>query len=244
MGGIRLQKYLAECGVASRRKAEQIISEGRVAVNGRIVNEMGFKVEPDDVVEVDGRQLYTEEKKVYIMLNKPVGYVTTSRDQFSRKTVIDLVEGISERIYPVGRLDYDTSGLLILSNDGDFTHRLTHPRHEMEKKYIARVQGTPSDEELQKFREGLKIEDYTTAPAKIKVLDKGRETSTLEIIIHEGKNRQVRKMCDAIGHTVLSLQRIEIGGLKLGNLPEGKWRRLLPEEVELLERDSATTNKK
>lgn len=231
MGNIRLQKYLAESGTASRRKAEELIRQGRVKVNGVQVTAMGTKVSEDDLVEVDGKKIGFEEKKVYIMLNKPVGYVTTAKDQFSRKTVIDLVSDIKERIYPVGRLDYDTSGLLLLTNDGDFTYTLTHPKHEMKKIYIAEIKGIPSSEDIQKFEKGIKIEDYTTSPARLKVIKRNKNTSVVEITIHEGKNRQVRKMCGAIGHPVIKLKRIAIGNLQLGSLREGKWRYLSDEEV-------------
>lgn len=232
MEEMRLQKYLAQCGAASRRKAEELIKQGRVRVNGSPVTDMGSKVNENDVVELDGRRLLLEEKKVYILLNKPVGYVTTSKDQFARKTVLDLIHDIKERVYPVGRLDYDTSGLLILSNDGDFTYKLTHPSHEVEKVYIAKVEGTPNENEINNFEKGLYIEDYKTSPAKLKVVEKAGKYSVLEITIHEGRNRQVRKMCEAIGHPVVDLRREAVGNVRLDSVPVGQWRHLSDNEVE------------
>jgi 23S rRNA pseudouridine2605 synthase len=234
MPEIRLQKYLAESGVASRRKSEELIKMGVVSVNGLIVTEMGFKVSENDIVEVDGKRVYTEENKVYIMLNKPTGYVTTVKDQFLRPGVLDLVKDVKERIYPVGRLDYDTSGLILLTNDGDFTYRLTHPKHELDKVYVAEIKGVPNSEELRIFRSGVKIEDYVTSPAKIKILNMSKERSTVEITIHEGRNRQVRKMCESIGHPVISLKRVAVGSLKLDGLIEGKWRYLSGSEIKSL----------
>lgn len=235
MSEIRLQKYLAECGVASRRKAEDLIAQGRVTVNGNTVTEMGCKISLEDRVEVDGKIVAAEDRKVYIMLNKPVGYVTTSKDQFARKTVLDLLSGVAERVYPVGRLDYDTSGMLILTNDGDFTYRVTHPKHETGKTYLAEIRGMPTEEELHRFRKGLQIEDYITAPAEIVIQKAAPAYSVVEVKIHEGRNRQIRKMCDRIGHAVIKLKRVKIGRLELGTLPEGSWRYLTPEEVKKLE---------
>ncbi|RJR10474.1 rRNA pseudouridine synthase [Candidatus Parcubacteria bacterium] len=233
MGEIRLQKYLADSGVASRRKAEELIRQGRVVVNGTKVVSMGHKVTESDSIEVDGREIRLKNSRIYVMLNKPAGYVTTVKDQFSRKTVTDLLPEISERIYPVGRLDYDTSGLLILTNDGDFAYMLTHPKHEIDKVYVAEVKGHVTDEDIRIFEQGIRIEDYTTSPSQLKIIKKGKESSTIEIIIHEGKNRQVRKMCEAIGHPVIALKRTAIGKLMLGKLTEGKWRYLSEEEVKL-----------
>jgi len=234
MENIRLQKFIADCGVASRRKAEELIKQGRVKVNGLVVTEMGIKVGDNDSVEVDGRKIKPENKKVYIMLNKPAGYVTTAKDQFGRPTVLELLKGVSERVYPVGRLDYETTGLLILTNDGDFTYKMTHPKHEIDKTYIATVEGIPTVEEIGRFEKGLKIEDYVTAPAKMKIISKKERTCVVEITIHEGRNRQVRKMCDAIGHPVLALKRVSVGKLSLGNLAEGDWRKLSQKEVKSL----------
>lgn len=228
---IRLQKYIADCGIASRRKAEELIKQGRVKVNGSVVKEMGIKVSDNDQVEVNGRLIKPESKKVYIMLNKPSGYVTTVKDQFQRPTVIELLKGVNERVFPVGRLDYETTGLLILTNDGDFTFKMTHPSHEIAKTYLATISGIPSKEEISSFERGLKIEDYTTSPAKLRIVRARDRVCDVEVTIHEGRNRQVRKMCDAIGHPVLSLKRISLGSLKLGDLPEGSWRELSADEV-------------
>lgn len=231
---MRLQKYLAEAEVASRRKSEEIILSGRVRVNGKTVTELGTKVESDmDIVEVDGKKVQIEEKNVYIMLNKPVGCVTTVKDQFDRKSVMDYVKDINYRIYPVGRLDYDTSGLILLTNDGELTYKLTHPKHNIDKTYIAQVDREPSEADLKRFREGLEIEGKMTARAKIAILKRGKLT-TLEITIHEGRNRQVRKMCEAIGCNVIKLKRISEGKLKIGELKTGEYRYLNNEEIEYL----------
>ncbi|MDP4179684.1 MAG: pseudouridine synthase [Bacillota bacterium] len=233
MEEIRLQKYLADAGIASRRKSEELINRGIVKVNGVIINHMGFKVKEGDIVEVNDSVLHIGSNKIYVMLNKPAGYVSTSKDQFSRKSVVDLVD-VNERIYPVGRLDYDTSGLILLTNDGDFTYKMTHPKHEMKKVYIALIEGIPDEKQLTSFKNGLMIEDYITSPAKIRIINKYTNKAKVEIIIHEGKNRQVRKMCDAIGHPVLELKRVAIGDLSLGELKEGQWRHLTKEELEKL----------
>lgn len=231
---IRLQKYIADCGVASRRKAEELIQLGCVKVNGSVVTEMGIKVSDSDLVEVNGKVIKPESKKVYILLNKPSGYVTTVKDQFRRPTVLDLLKGVNERVFPVGRLDYETTGLLILTNDGDFTFKMTHPKHEMAKTYLATIMGVPTEEEISRFENGLEIEDYTTSPAKIKIISSQENTCVVEITIHEGRNRQVRKMCEKIGHPVLALKRISIGNVALGDLKEGCWRELTSNEVESL----------
>lgn len=229
---MRLQKYLAKCGVCSRRKAEELILNKRVKVNGKLVENI-ILVDDNDIVEVDNKKVNILDKKIYIALNKPTGIITSSDDQFSRKTVIDIID-IEERIFSVGRLDYDTSGLLILTNDGDLAYKMTHPSYEVEKTYVAKVKGIPSSEDLDKFRTGLKIEDYITSPAKIKIIKKGKDFSILEIVIHEGRNRQVRKMCSSIGHSVINLKREKIGKIELNNLVLGKWRYLKDEEVSYL----------
>lgn len=232
---MRLQKYMAKCGVASRRKSEEIILMGKVKVNGKIVNELGFKIdESKDLVTVDGKLIEIEENKVYILLNKPVGYITTVSDELGRKKIIDLLKEVKERVYPIGRLDFDTSGLLLLTNDGDLAYKVTHPKYEKEKKYIAKVSGVPNERELSNFRNGLEIEDYITSKAKVKIIDRVGKDSVLEIVIHEGKNRQVRKMCSKIGHPVIELKRVEIGEIRLGNIKEGEWRHLTEKEIDLL----------
>lgn len=232
MEQMRLQKYLAQMGIASRRKAEELISEGVIKVNGNTVTEMGYKVTDQDIIEVNGKIIAGKEKKVYVLLNKPVGYISTAKDQFGRPSVVELISGIKERLYPVGRLDYDTSGLIILTNDGEFTYKMTHPKHEIKKVYLAMVQGIPSQEELKAFKNGLKIEDYITSKASIKIIENEGDKSWVEIAIHEGKNRQVRKMCEAIGHPVIKLKRTAIGPLTLGDLSEGRWRILSKKEIE------------
>ena len=236
MSQMRLQKYLAHAGVASRRASEELIKQGRVSVNGVVVTDMGSSVGEDDIVAFDSKVISSmvDSEKIYIILNKPVGYVSTAKDQFGRPTVVDLVRDIKSRLYPVGRLDYDTSGLIILTNDGEFTYRLTHPKHEIEKTYVAEVYGIPGEDEIQRFEKGLKIEDYITSPAKLSIVKIKGNNALLQVTIHEGKNRQVRKMCEAIGHKVLSLKRISIGPIALKDLPEGKWRRLTKEEIESL----------
>ena len=234
---MRINKYIASCGVASRRKAEEIILQGRVKVNGNIVTELSFNIdEKNDLVEIDNKKIGLSEKYIYIVLNKPEGYITTVKDQFDRPSVLDLVTDIKERVYPIGRLDYETSGLLILTNDGDLTYKLTHPKHEVDKTYVALVKGQPTYEELKNFRDGLEIEDYKTAPAKIRVVDVNEEKnySKCEIKIHEGRNRQVRKMCKAINHPVLRLRRIAMGEIRLKGLKVGEYRHLTKEEIEYL----------
>ncbi len=224
---IRLQKVLAMAGVASRRHAEELISGGRVKVNGKVVKELGTKVEvPRDKIEVDGKPLPPVESKVYYLLNKPRGYVTTLQDERGRKTVLDLLEGVQERVYPVGRLDYDSEGLLLLTNDGELTQALTHPKHKVKKTYRARVEGIPQPDKLEEMAKGLQLEDGMTAPADVKLVDILDGRALLEISIHEGRNRQVRRMCEAIGQPVLRLRRIRLGPLELGELKSGDFRPL------------------
>jgi len=230
---IRLQKYMALCGVASRRHSEDLIRAGRVKVNGITVTRMGVLVSDEDEVTVDGVPVRKEEKKVYIMLNKPAGYVTTVSDPRGRRTVLDLIDGVGQRIYPVGRLDYDTTGLLILTNDGDFAYESTHPGKMVTKTYLAEVRGRPSGDKLEKLRSGVDIGGFITSPAEVKVVRNKENSTILEIKIHEGKNRQVRRMCDAIGHEVIKLKRTAVGNLVLGRLKEGQWRYLTPHEVKL-----------
>ena len=234
---MRINKYIALCGVASRRKAEELILAGRVTVNDEVMTELSYKVdEENDIVKVDDKLIKEENKLVYILFNKPEGYITTVKDQFDRPRVLDLVSDIKERVYPIGRLDYETSGLLLLTNDGDLTYKLTHPKHEVDKTYVARVKGKLTKEEIERFKTGLKIEDYTTAPAKLKVIkyDEQRDSSLLEIKIHEGKNRQVRKMCKAINHPVLRLRRSAMGKIKIGDCEIGKYRYLTEDEIKYL----------
>lgn len=234
---MRINKYIASCGIASRRKAEEIILQERVKVNGNIVKDLSFKIdEENDLVEIDNKKINMKKENIYIVLNKPEGYITTVKDQFDRPSVVDLLTDIKERIYPIGRLDYETSGLLILTNDGDLTYKLTHPKHEVAKVYIARVKGIPSYEEITNFENGLYIEDYKTSPAKIKILEKNEEKnySICQIQIHEGRNRQVRKMCKAINHPVQRLKRVAMGKITLKGTEVGKYRHLTNEEIKYL----------
>ncbi len=228
---IRLQKHMAQCGVASRRHAEELIKAGRVKVNGRIITEMGTLVSEQDRVEVDGKLIKKEKKLIYIMLNKPSGYVSTVSDPEGRKTVLDLIDGVNERIYPVGRLDYDTTGLIILTNDGDFAYESTHPGRETKKTYMAEVLGMPSNEALKALRSGIMLDGKLTAPAQVEVLDIKPKSTVLKIIIHEGRNRQVKRMCEAVKHPVLRLKRTAVGRLTLGDLKPGEWRYLSINEV-------------
>lgn len=231
---MRLQKYMARCGVASRRAAEDMIRAGRVAVDGRVVQDMGLSVDGTERVTVDGRLIRPEEKKVVVLLHKPEGYVCTVRDPQGRPTVLSLVEGVEERVYPIGRLDWDSSGLLLLTNDGDLAYRLTHPRHEIAKCYLALVDGVPSGHELNALRRGVMLDGRPTAPAKVWCAPVNNQVSELEIVIHEGRNRQVRRMCEAVGHPVRALKRIAIGGLALGELPEGAWRHATEQDLALI----------
>ena len=232
---MRLQKFIAECGIASRRSAEKMIESGRVYVNGELVDYMGCVIDPDcDVVEIDGRVIKQESKKYYIMLNKPKNYVTTVSDDLGRPTVLQLVSDINARIYPVGRLDFDTTGLLIMTNDGEFANILTHPRHVVNKAYIARIDKPLDEAQLQRLRSGIELDGNMTAPAKAENIKHPQKGYEVKITIHEGKNRQVRRMLDAVGANVMSLKRIAVGSLTLGNLPEGKWRRLSDAEINKL----------
>lgn len=235
MDEIRLQKYLAECGVASRRKCEEFIEEGRVKVNGKTV-ELGHKVNPEtDKVEFDGKIIKQEKKEfTYILLNKPIGVVTTAEDQFDRETVLDLVK-VRTRVVPVGRLDMYTSGALILTDDGDFIYKVTHPKHEINKTYTVTLVGQVSNEDIEKLRQGVEIDGgYITKPAKARIMkiDEQKNISRVEITIHEGKNRQVRKMCEAIGKKVIALHRAKIGNLGVKDLKLGTWRYMNKKEVE------------
>ena len=237
MEEVRLQKFLSTQGVCSRRKAEKHIINGEVIVNGKVVTELGTKVNPNkDIIIFQGKKVGIDtEKKVYILLNKPIGYVTTTKDQFGRQTVLDLVT-VPERILPVGRLDMYTSGAIILTNDGNFIYRITHPKYEIEKTYNVTLKGKVSEEEVEQLRAGVKIENYISGKAKVKILkiDETKDISRLEITIHEGKNREVRKMCQAINKKVLALHRKKIAFLNVKNLKLGEWRYLTSKEVNKL----------
>lgn len=231
----RLQKYMARCGVASRRAAEQMILDGRVKVNKSVVTELGVKVDCDnDKVFVDGNLIVPEKKLYYIMLNKPKGYIVSAMDERGRNTVTELVQDIDARLYPVGRLDYASEGLLFLTNDGDFAYRLTHPTQHVSKKYQVVVSGIPTQEDIMKLRTGVDIGGYITAPARVDLVRIEERTAQLNIVISEGKNRQIRRMLDAVGYPVLRLKRVNIGGVSLGTLPLGKWRHLTDMERKIL----------
>ena len=234
----RLQKYLANSGIASRRKAEEYILQGKVKVNGKVVTELGTKIIPEkDIIEFEGKKVNNDIKKVYVLLNKPIDYVTTVKDQFDRKTVIDIVKNAGKNLIPVGRLDMYTSGALILTNDGDFVFHVTHPKHEVEKTYTVTLRGKVTKEDVENLKQGVIIdEEYKTKPAKVRIMkiDEEKNISRLEIIIHEGKNRQVRKMCEAIDKKVIALHRSKIGNIGVKDLKIGEWRYLTKKEVESL----------
>ena len=221
----RLNKYIASCGVCSRRKSDELISSGKVKVNGQVVTNLGEKVSSKDIVEVDNKLIQKEEKKVYIVLNKPRGYVTTNSDEYNRKNVIDLIDE-DVRVYSIGRLDKDTEGLLLRTNDGEFSNKVMHPRNKIEKTYIVTTDTNVTNEQLEKLRNGVDIGDYITRPAKIKRIGNDK----VQIIISEGKNRQVRRMCDSVGINLLNLRRIQVGNILLGNLQSGKYRYLTAKE--------------
>ncbi|MCF6096760.1 rRNA pseudouridine synthase [Thermovorax subterraneus] len=232
---MRLQKFLAMAGIASRRACEMLILDGRVQVNGKVVKELGVKVDPDvDEIRVDGEICRIKIKPIYIIMNKPKGVLTTVKDPFGRPTIIDLLAGVRERVFPVGRLDKDTEGLLIITNDGELSYKLTHPKHQVDKTYIAKVLGIPDEKDIKRLRKGIFLEDGKTAPAKVRILKKGKNFAVLEIIIHEGRKRQVRRMCESIGHPVLTLKRTRIGNLTLRGLAPGGWRYMTEEEVNYL----------
>jgi pseudouridine synthase len=240
MEGIRLQKLLSMAGIASRRASEQLILDGRVVVNGEVVMTLGSKADPaHDDIRVDGRRLRFDVRPRYIVMNKPKGYVTTRKDPEGRRTVMDLLEGVREYVYPVGRLDYETDGLLLMTSDGDLAARLTHPSHEVERVYEAIVVGAPTDVDLEKLRRGVFLDGRRTAPATVRragTSGKGaRQLTKLTIGLHEGRNRQVRRMCASIGHPVRRLTRTRMGPISLGDLRPGQWRDLTPKEVRLLQ---------
>ena len=234
----RLQKFLANSGVASRRKCEELIEQGKIKVNGKTVFELGTKVNPEqDKIEYNGKIVKAETEKIYILLNKPIGYVTTAKDQFNRTTVMDLLKGVDKRVVPAGRLDMYTSGALILSNDGEFINKKTHPKNEIEKTYNVTVNGIVTEQDVKKLENGVEIIDndemYLTKKAKVKILkiDEEKNLSRIQIVIHEGKNREVRKMCESIDKKVLALHRAKIGKLDVKNIPLGKWKYLKSDDL-------------
>lgn len=232
----RLQKVMARAGVASRRKSEQMIRDGKVQVNGEVVTELGVKVDANkDRIEVEGRPIKPEQKR-YILFHKPTGVITSMSDPQNRPVVADFVRDLDERVYPVGRLDFDTEGLLLLTNDGELAHRLTHPRHEVDKVYRAKVKGIPGAEALRHLQSGVELSDGWTAPARVRLVQSGKRESLLEMTLHEGRNRQVRRMCEAVGHPVLHLQRIRLDFLTLDGLKTGHWRELTRTEQHRLKK--------
>lgn len=233
---MRINKYIADAGICSRRKADELISNGNVKINGLTVKELGVDVAEGDVVEVNGSVIEAGRRKVYVAVNKPAGVITSMDDDRERETVADIVADIPERLFPVGRLDYNTTGLLIMTNDGQLTYTLTHPKHEVYKTYVAKVEGVLSGARAAKLRRGVDIGGFVTSPARVKVLKQMPRYAVVEISIREGKNRQVRKMFAAVGNKVRELKRTQIGEIRLGRLKEGHYRKLTREEIEYLKR--------
>ena len=231
---MRLNKFIASAGICSRRKADDLIANGNVKVNGTVCNQLGYDVSEGDRVVVNGKAIEAGEKKEYIAVNKPAGYITSMQDEKDRPTVAQLISDIPVRLFPVGRLDYNTTGLLIMTNDGDMANRLAHPSGEVYKTYVAEVEGVISERRINRLRRGVDIGGFVTAPAIVKVIKQKPRSATVEISIREGKNRQVRKMFAAVGNRVQKLERIAIGDIKLGRLKEGHYRKLRKEEIDYL----------
>ena len=239
----RLQKIISAAGITSRRASEALIQGGQVAVNGVVVTELGSKADPSkDTITVDGKVLKVSEQRLYILLNKPPGYITALKDSQSRPLVTDLLKDVTDRVYPVGRLDYNTEGLLLLTNDGEWANRLMHPRHEIEKEYHVRVRGKVIDQQLKRMAEGVELEDGKTAPAVVNLVKSGEQNDWISVAIHEGRNRQVRRMCEAVSLSVVRLKRIRYGTLALGTLRAGQFRYLSDVEVRELAGDQAKTS--
>jgi len=237
---IRLNKFLAQAGVASRREVDNMIAEGRIKVNGQVVQGLGYKIDDEkDRVEVEGRRVEREEGLIYLMLNKPPGYLVTLKDNFQRPTILQLLPSLSKRVFPVGRLDYDSSGLLLMMNDGELAYRLTHPRFKVPKAYLIKVRGEPDPSKLSRLEKGIYLDGKKTAPAKIAKIRSDPKKSLFKIEIYEGRKREVKRMFQAIGHKVLQLQRISFGGLRLGSLKAGKWRYLTRKEIDTLKKLAA-----
>ena len=231
---MRLNKYIASAGVCSRRKADELIVNGNVKINGSVCDKLGQDVSGEDVVSVNGRVINGEKKRVYFALNKPAGYITSMDDEKGRPAVSELVSDVTDRVFPVGRLDYNTTGLLIMTNDGDVANRMAHPSGEVYKTYVAEVEGVVSSKRIERLRNGVDIGGWVTAPAKVRLIKQKPKSAVLEISIREGKNRQVRKMCAAVGNRVQKLERISIGGIRLGRLKEGHYRKLTKDEIDYL----------
>lgn len=231
---IRLQKYMSENGIASRRKSEELIEAGKVKVNGRVAS-LGDKVDPiRDKIMVSGKRVVRTKTKMYIMLHKPRGFVTTMSDELGRKCVSELVEDAPVRLFPVGRLDRNSEGLLLMTNDGSFSNMLTHPSRHVAKVYRVTVREKVSEEQITKLTEGIMLDGSKTLPCDVHIIDKGENRAVLNVVLYEGRNRQIRRMCEAVGLTVIRLKRTEIAGVKLGMLPQGKWRELNEKEMQHL----------
>lgn len=231
---MRINKYLADCGVASRRKCDELIMQGKVKVNGKVTRELGLDIKPTDVVLFENRAVHAGTRRVYYKLHKPKGYVTTASDEKGRKTVVELMRKVQERVYPIGRLDYDTEGLLILTNDGDITNILTHPKNAVKKTYIASIEGEITPQDIKQITKGVDIGGYITQPCSALILDKDEKFTRVEIVITEGKNHQVKKMFEAVGKNVAFLKRVSIGEIKLGGLSRGEYKALTTKEIAYL----------
>lgn len=228
---VRLQKYLAAAGIASRRKCEELISTGRVKVNGAVVTEMGTKVTPADLVEVDGAAVAAEEQKVYLAFYKPSNVMTTASDPEGRQTVLDFFKDLPQRVFPVGRLDYETEGLLLMTNDGPWGNRITHPSFNLDKEYFIKVKGQVEDAQVRALENGVMLEGKRTWPARVHSVRRGGMVTQLNVVIHEGRNRQVRRMMEAVGHEVVYLKRVRVGSVLLGELKPGEYRALNEDEI-------------
>jgi 23S rRNA pseudouridine2605 synthase len=234
----RIQKILAKAGIASRREAEGMILEGRVIVNGKVIDQLGFKADPaKDYIKVDGKRIPRFESKVTLLLNKPRGYLSTVTDPGGRATVMDLVTKVKGRVYPVGRLDFDAEGLLLLTNDGDLAHRLSHPKFSIARTYLAKVSGVPDERKLSRLLKGIGLEDGRARAVSVHVLRLSAKNSWVRVVVAEGRNRLVKRMFAAIGHSVLKLKRVGFGSIQLGSLPTGEFRYLTPEEIEKLKKE-------
>ena len=231
---MRINKFLATAGVSSRRKAEEFITSGKVKVNGKVVTNLATDIKDTDIVSVDNHVVRVASKSVYYKLNKPKGYVTTVTDDKERKTVMDLMRGVHTRVYPVGRLDYETEGLLLLTNDGEITNILTKPNSEVKKTYLAHIEGTITKDEIKKLSSGIDIGGYVTKPCSVELVEELNNQTRLKVTISEGKNRQIRKMFEAVGKTVVFLRRTEIGEIRLGGLSRGEYTALNPKEIRYL----------